>query len=50
MKTAQHSVHRTAGTLRVFGASSERWAFPVSELGSRQPPVTPTVGPLSDKQ
>ena len=30
IKTAQQSVHRTAGTLRVFGAGSELWQLLVS--------------------
>jgi len=42
-ESAQHSVHRTAGTLCVFGAGSELWQSPVSELVSPQPPVTHTV-------
>jgi hypothetical protein len=29
-----------------FGVISELWQFPVSEPGSRQPPVTPAVGTL----
>jgi hypothetical protein len=48
-KTAQQSVHRTAGTLRVFGAGSERWWFSVSSVGSPQPPVTQAVGQLHRK-
>jgi hypothetical protein len=32
-------VHRTAGTLRAFGAGSEQWQVSVSQVGSPQPPV-----------
>jgi len=41
---AQQSVHRTAGTQRVFWGYSELWQVSVSEPVSPQPPVTPTVG------
>ena len=50
---AQHSVphehrddmQRTAGTLRVFGAGSERWQFSVSQVGSpTHQRVTQAVG------
>jgi hypothetical protein len=43
-EATQQSVHRTAGTLRVFGAGSELWQFPVSSPFSLQPPVTQAVG------
>jgi hypothetical protein len=36
-------VHRTAGTLRVFGALSEPGQFSVFKPGSPQPPVTQPV-------
>ena len=43
IESAQQSVHRTAGTLRVFGAGSERWQFPAFKPVSPQPPVTRAV-------
>jgi hypothetical protein len=32
------------GLCAFFGAGSERWLFPVSQVGSPQPPVTQAVG------
>ncbi len=40
---------RTAGTLRVLGAGSERLQFPILEPVSPQPPVTQAVGRLVRK-
>ena len=37
-------MHRTAGTVCVFGAGSELWRFSVFEPYAPQPPVTPAVG------
>ena len=44
---AQQSVHRTAGSRRVFGLLSELWQFSVSESYPPQPPVTRAVRQLS---